>query len=157
MAWMAGLVTAVVAVAFLGWTQVQGGDPASLVVSAVAAVALVGAIIANRLGREGWSFIGTALTIVLAVVALFVALFPDVMPSSTNAAYSLTTTNAASTPYTLSIMTVIAVVFTPLVLVYQGWTYWVFRRRVSVDLPPADEAPGQPGATLPMNPAPPPG
>jgi cytochrome d ubiquinol oxidase subunit II len=139
MAWVAGLVTAAVAVAFLAWTQVQAGDTASFIVSGLAAVALVGAIVANRLRREGWAFIGTALTIAFAVVALFVALFPDVMPSSTDPAFSLTTTNAASTPYTLSIMTVVAVVFTPLVLIYQGWTYWVFRRRVTVDQPPAGE------------------
>ena len=149
-AWIAGLATAVVAVAFLAWTQQQRGDTASLVVSGLAAVALVGAIVANRLRREGWAFIGTALTIVFAVVALFVALFPDVMPSSTDPANSLTTTNAASTPYTLSIMTVVAVLFTPLVLLYQGWTYWVFRRRVSVDLPPTDDdVTGPPGRRRP--------
>jgi cytochrome d ubiquinol oxidase subunit II len=148
-AWFAGLATAVVAVAFLAWTQVQRGDPASLVLSVLAAAALVGAIVANRLRREGWAFIGTALTIVLAVSALFVALFPDVMPSSIDPAYSLTTTNAASTPYTLTIMTIVAVVFTPLVLIYQGWTYWVFRRRVSIDQLPAHEESGQPGSFEP--------
>jgi cytochrome d ubiquinol oxidase subunit II len=61
------------------------------------------------------------------------------MPSTTNAAYSLTTTNASSTSYTLSIMTVVAVIFTPLVLLYQGWTYWVFRRRIGVNQIPPDE------------------
>ena len=136
---IAGLVTAVVAVVFLAWTQQQRGDTGSLVVSVVAAVALVGALLANRLGREGWAFIGTAVTIALAVVALFAALFPNVMPSSTDAAFSLTTTNASSTEYTLQIMTVVAVIFTPLVLLYQGWTYWVFRRRVSLDQLPHDE------------------
>jgi cytochrome d ubiquinol oxidase subunit II len=148
-AWSAGLATAVVAVAFLAWTQVQRGDPASMVLSVLAAAALVGAIVANRLRREGWAFIGTALTIVLAVSALFVALFPDVMPSSIDPAYSLTTTNAASTSYTLTIMTIVAVVFTPLVLIYQGWTYWVFRRRVSIDQLPTHEGSGQPGSFEP--------
>jgi cytochrome d ubiquinol oxidase subunit II len=128
-----GLAAAVVAVAFLAWTQLQHGDPASLLLSAAAALSLVGALAANRLGREGWAFGGSAATIALAVIALFVALFPDVMPSSTNAAYSLTVENASSTPYTLTIMTWVAVIFTPLVLLYQGWTYWVFRRRISVD------------------------
>jgi cytochrome d ubiquinol oxidase subunit II len=128
-----GLAAAVVAVAFLAWTQLQHGDPASLLLSAAAALSLVGALAANRLGRERWAFGGSAATIALAVVALFVALFPDVMPSSTNAAYSLTVENASSTPYTLTIMTWVAVIFTPLVLLYQGWTYWVFRRRISVD------------------------
>ena len=140
---IAGPVTAVVAVVFLAWTQQLRGDTGSLVVSVLAALALVGALAANRLGREGWAFLGTAVTIALAVVALFAALFPDVMPSSTNAAYSLTTSNASSTEYTLQIMTVVAVIFTPLVLLYQGWTYWVFRRRVSLDqLPHDDEAEG---------------
>ena len=55
------------------------------------------------------------------------ALFPDVMPSSTSAAYSLTTTNASATDYTLKVMTWVAVIFVPVVLLYQGWTYWVFR------------------------------
>jgi cytochrome d ubiquinol oxidase subunit II len=134
-----GLAAAVLAVAFLAWTQQKTGDPASATLSVLAAVALVGALLANRRGREGWAFAGTAVTIALAVVALFVALFPDVMPSTTNAAYSLTTTNASSTSYTLSIMTVVAVIFTPLVLLYQGWTYWVFRRRIGVNQIPPDE------------------
>ena len=82
--------------------------------------------------REGWAFIGTFAAIGLAVAGLFVSLFPDVMPSSIDAAYSLTTTNASATDYTLTIMTWVAVIFTPLVLLYQGWTYWVFRRRISV-------------------------
>ena len=140
LAGLVGLATAVVAVLFLAWTQLQRGDVPSLVLSALAAVALVGALVANRLRREGWAFVGTAATIALAVVALFVALFPDVLPSSTDAANSLTTTNAASTEYTLTIMTVVAVIFTPLVLLYQGWTYWVFRRRVSTDEVPPDGA-----------------
>lgn len=153
-AWIAGLATAVVAVAFLVWTQQQRGDAASLVLSGLAALALVGAIVANRLRREGWAFIGTALTIILAVVAMFVALFPDVMPSSTDPANSLTTTNAASTPYTLSIMTVVAAVFTPLVLIYQGWTYWVFRQRVSVSTSPTDDGHGEAAAPPPVAPPP---
>ena len=134
-AWLIGLPTAVVAVAFLAWTQLIRGDAASAIIAALAAAAFVGGIAANRVRREGWAFLGSAAAIALAVVSLFVALFPDVMPSSTDAAYSLTTTNASSTEYTLTIMTVVAVLFTPLVLLYQGWTYWVFRKRISV--PPA--------------------
>ncbi len=139
-----GLVTAVVAVGFLAWTHVQRGDVASLVLSAAAALAFVGALVANRLRREGWAFVGTMATIALAVVALFTALYPDVLPSTTNAAYSLTTTNAASTSYTLSIMTVVAVIFTPIVVLYQAWTYWVFRRRLSVSQSTSDEEPAAP-------------
>jgi cytochrome d ubiquinol oxidase subunit II len=127
----AGLVAAVAAVLFLAWTQIQSVVVASAIASVVAAVALVAALLANRLRREGWAFIFTALTIALAVVALFSHLYPNVMPSSTNTAYNLTVSNASSTDYTLTIMTVVAVIFTPLVLLYQGWTYWVFRQRVS--------------------------
>jgi cytochrome d ubiquinol oxidase subunit II len=136
-----GLVAAVLAVVFLGWTQLTRGDLPSLLLSLMAAIALVGALAANRLGREGWAFVGSAATIALAVIALFVALFPDVLPSTTDAAFSLTTANASSTPYTLGIMTVVALIFTPIVLLYQGWTYWVFRRRLGVEQIPPDEAP----------------
>ena len=123
--------TAVVAVVFLAWTQVDTGDPGSAVAFAAAALALVGGVLAARSGREGWAFIGTFATIGLAVAGLFLALFPDVMPSTTDAAYSLTTTNASATEYTLKVMTVVALIFTPIVLCYQAWTYWVFRKRIA--------------------------
>lgn len=132
-----GLPTAVVAVMFLAWANAIRGDGLSIAAAVVAALAFVGALAAAKVRREGWAFIGSAVTIALAVASLFLALFPDVMPSSTDPAFSLTTTNAASTPYTLSIMTVVAVVFTPLVLLYQGWTYWVFRKRVTVTRGPS--------------------
>ncbi len=127
-----GLVTAVAAVAFLLWTNAIRGDLLSTVVAAVAAVLWLVSIGAARIRREGVAFVASALTIGLAVASLFLALFPDVMPSSTDPAFSLTTTNAASTPYTLTIMTIVAVIFVPLVLLYQGWTYYVFRKRVTV-------------------------
>ena len=66
------------------------------------------------------------------MAGLFLALFPDVMPSTTDAAYSLTTTSAAATHYTLTIMTWVAAIFTPLVIGYQAWSYWVFRKRIAV-------------------------
>ncbi|MFJ9826952.1 cytochrome d ubiquinol oxidase subunit II [Streptomyces sp. NPDC101160] len=125
-----GLVTAVVALAFLVWTQLDKGDGGSLVALVIAVVALVGAIGAIRAGREGWSFALSGITIVAAVAMLFLTLFPNVMPSSLNPAWSLTVTNASSTPYTLRIMTWCAAIATPLVLLYQGWTYWVFRKRI---------------------------
>ncbi|MFE0772349.1 cytochrome d ubiquinol oxidase subunit II [Streptomyces sp. NPDC058861] len=125
-----GLVTAVVALVFLIWTQVHTGGAASFVAMVVAAVALVGAIIAIRAGREGWSFALSGITIAASVAMLFLALFPDVMPSSLNPEWSLTVTNASSSPYTLKIMTWCAAIATPLVLLYQSWTYWVFRKRI---------------------------
>jgi cytochrome d ubiquinol oxidase subunit II len=127
-----GLVTAVVAVAFLLWASAIRGDMLSTAVAILAAVAWLVAVGAARIRREAVAFSASALTIGLAVASLFLALFPDVMPSSTDPAFSLTTTNAASTPYTLTIMTIVAVISIPVVLVYQGWTYHVFRRRVTV-------------------------
>ncbi len=127
-----GSAAALVAVAFLLWTQVQSGNAASAVLFVVAALCLVAGLVAVRAGREGWAFVGTFLTIVAAVAGLFVALFPDVMPTTLADGASLTTTSAAATAYTLRIMTVVAVIFTPIVLVYQGWSYWVFRQRLSV-------------------------
>jgi cytochrome bd ubiquinol oxidase subunit II len=126
-----GVGAAVAAVAFLAWAQGIRGDNVSVVLFVLAALCLVAALMTGWRGLEGWAFLGTALTLAFAVVGLFVALFPDVMPSTTNPAYSLTTTSASATHYTLQIMTIVAVIFTPLVLLYQGWTYWVFRRRIS--------------------------
>ncbi|MEU3326646.1 cytochrome d ubiquinol oxidase subunit II [Streptomyces albus] len=125
-----GAATAVLALAFLLWTQAQRGGTASLVALLVAVVALLAAIGTNLAGREGWSFTFSGLTIVAAVAMLFLALFPDVMPSTLHPDWSLTVTNAASTPYTLKIMTWCAAFATPIVLLYQGWTYWVFRKRI---------------------------
>ncbi|MFB7448024.1 cytochrome d ubiquinol oxidase subunit II [Streptomyces sp. NPDC057027] len=130
LAFKLGLVTAVVALGFLIWTQVHTGDGWSLAAMLVAVVALVGAIAAIRAGREGWSFALSGVTIAAAVAMLFLALFPDVMPSSLNPEWSLTVTNASSSPYTLKIMTWCAAIATPLVLLYQSWTYWVFRKRI---------------------------
>jgi cytochrome bd ubiquinol oxidase subunit II len=135
-----GLAAAVVAVLFLTWTQVITGDLASSAVFVLAALALVGGLLAAWKGREGWAFIGTFAAIALAVAGMFVALFPDVMPSTLAGGLSLTTTNAAATPYTLKIMTWVAVIFTPIVLLYQGWTYWVFRKRISTSHIPAQPA-----------------
>jgi cytochrome d ubiquinol oxidase subunit II len=125
-----GLVSAALALIFLLWTQVDSGDAKSLVALVVAVVALVAALVANQGGREGWSFALSGVTIVAAVAMLFLTLFPNVMPSSLNADWSLTVTNASSSPYTLKIMTWLAAIATPLVMLYQGWTYWVFRKRI---------------------------
>jgi cytochrome d ubiquinol oxidase subunit II len=124
-------VALVVAGAFAVWTQLAHGKGWTWLAVAVAAVALAGAVVATRAAREGLAFTLTTVVIVAAVVLLFGSLFPDVMPSTTNPAGTLTTANASSTPYTLTVMTWVAVLLTPLVLLYQGWTYWVFRQRIS--------------------------
>ncbi|WP_327696248.1 cytochrome d ubiquinol oxidase subunit II [Streptomyces sp. NBC_00459] len=125
-----GLVAAVVALVFLGWTQADKGDGGSLAAAVVAVLALVAALGAAWKGREGWAFAFSGVTIVAAVAMLFLTLFPNVLPSSLSADWNLTVTNASSSPYTLKIMTWCAGIATPMVLLYQGWTYWVFRKRI---------------------------
>ncbi|MDU8996079.1 MULTISPECIES: cytochrome d ubiquinol oxidase subunit II [Streptomyces] len=135
-----GLVAAVVALVFLIWTQADNGDAKSLVALIVAVVALVAAIAVAQTGREGWAFALSGLTIVAAVAMLFLTLFPNVMPSSLNPDWSLTVSNASSSPYTLRIMTWCAGIATPMVLLYQSWTYWVFRKRIGTHHIAADVA-----------------
>jgi cytochrome d ubiquinol oxidase subunit II len=72
-----------------------------------------------------------AATTALAVLTLFASLFPEVMPASNDPANSLTIANASSSPYTLQVMSWTALIFLPLILAYQGWTYWIFRKRVT--------------------------
>jgi cytochrome bd ubiquinol oxidase subunit II len=130
LALVAGAVAALATTGFLGWTQIHTGDGRSLVALAVAVTALAAALGATARGREGWSFALSGTAIAASVAMLFLALFPDVMPSSLDPDWSLTVSSAASSPYTLKIMTWCAGIATPLVLAYQSWTYWVFRKRI---------------------------
>ena len=132
-----GLGTAVLAVALLLWVGVTVGKGSVWVTIAVAALALLFAIFMNTRGKEGLAFIGTAVTIASAVTTYFLALYPNVMPTTLAGGTSLTITNASSTEMTLKIMTVAALVFTPIVLIYTSWTYWVFRKRISTKHIPA--------------------
>jgi len=84
-----------------------------------------------KIKREGWAFLMTALTIAFSTITIFMGLYPRVMVSSTNPDWSLTIYNASSSPYTLKTMTIIAIIFVPIVLAYQAWSYWVFRKRIS--------------------------
>ena len=83
--------------------------------------------------RMGWGFVMTTLTILFTTATLFVSLYPRVMVSSLDPDWSLTIYNASSTPYTLTVMTIVAGLFVPVVLAYQGWTYWVFRHRITAE------------------------
>lgn len=127
-----GLIAAVAAVAFLLWSNLMlpSINAKFLTLSVATALFWVAGLVANLRGREGWAFIASSVAITTFVTGLFVALYPRVMPSSLGSQFDLTITNASSTDYTLKVMTVVAVIMTPLVLVYQGWTYWVFRKRV---------------------------
>jgi len=81
--------------------------------------------------HEGWAFAATTITIALSIITIFVDLYPRVMVSSTNRAYSLTVYNSASGSYTLKVMTVVGLVLLPIVLAYKAWTYYVFRKRIT--------------------------
>jgi len=105
-----------------------GINPGIVPVGAVAALLAAGWLIRSQ--REGWAFAMTGLAIALTIVTLFMGLYPRVMVSSLDPAWSLTIYNASSGQYTLTIMTIVALVFVPIVLIYQGWSYWVFRERI---------------------------
>jgi cytochrome d ubiquinol oxidase subunit II len=117
------------------WTQLSYGKAWTWAPVLVAAVALVGTVVAARAGNEGQGFLLTSVVTVMAVVMLFGSLYPNVL--NINDAPDLTIYNASSTENTLTVMTWVAVVMTPIVLAYQTWTYWVFRRRLSVEDIPA--------------------
>ena len=117
---------------FVIWTQALAGDgsPLSLLPGGVAVLAVLAAAWQVGRGRDGLAFAATAVTMAATVVTLFVALYPRVMVSTLGAANDLTVTNTASSPYSLKVMSVAAAILFPVVLLYQGWTYHVFRRRV---------------------------
>ena len=129
-----GVLTAAACLVLVGLTYTH----TDLFASTGAGIALLGAVVlfigaygAVYGKRYGLGFILSSLTVMLTTVAFFWGLFPRLMVSSLNPAWSLTITNAASSPYTLSIMTIAALALVPLVLVYQGWIYWIFRKRVN--------------------------
>jgi cytochrome d ubiquinol oxidase subunit II len=105
-----------------------GVNPGAVPLAAVVALLLAGYFIRRK--QDGLAFAMTCITIAFSLVTLFMVLYPRVMVSSLNEAYSLTIQNASSSPYTLRVMTIVALFFLPVVLVYQGWSYWVFRKRV---------------------------
>jgi cytochrome bd ubiquinol oxidase subunit II len=105
-----------------------GVNPGIVPLTGIVAVLLAGYFIRQK--RDGWAFTMTAITIVFSLITMFMILHPRVMVSSLNPDWSLTIYNASSSPYTLQVMTIVAVIFVPIVLVYQGWSYWVFRKRI---------------------------
>jgi cytochrome d ubiquinol oxidase subunit II len=128
----AGLATAVAALLFFGWTAASVNSRGWVLIgAAVAVVFWLAALGANFKAREGYAFLFSALTTGFTVITLFATLYPNVMPSSLSPEATLTIFNASSTPYTLKVMTYVALFLTPIVLIYQGWTYWVFRKRVN--------------------------
>lgn len=108
-----------------------GINPGITPILSVVALLVTGYFIKNK--REGWAFIMTSLHIVLTQVTFFMLMFPRVMISSINPNFNLTIYNASSSEYTLTVMSIVALIFVPIVLAYQGWTYWMFRKRITTD------------------------
>lgn len=112
------------------WVIINNDSALSWVSLALSLAALVAAIIMGRAGKEGNSFIALGIMLVAAVAAIFIAAFPVVLPSTLDPAFNLTVETASSTPYTLKLMSIVAAFGVPLVLAYQAWSYWVFRKRL---------------------------
>ncbi|QZY52286.1 cytochrome d ubiquinol oxidase subunit II [Leucobacter tenebrionis] len=136
-----GIAAIVAGAAFLLWTILMHLDHEMLwlivVCAAVAAVGLIGGFVANLVGREGWAFTGNAVAITFALLTIFMALFPYLMYSTIDPAFSMSIEGAASSQKTLELMTWVAGFTLPLVLAYQAWTYWIFRKRLTREAIPA--------------------
>jgi len=134
-AFKAWIVATVLTVAFVVWTFfatdiLTKAGVNGLIPAVLAALALLATGWLIRTGKSGWAFVSGSLTVVFATIMVFAGLFPRILISTISPDYSLTIYNASSTPYTLTVMTVVAVIFVPVILAYQIWTYWVFRKRV---------------------------
>lgn len=120
------------------WTQLEHGKGWTWSALGVAVVALLVAVALMWAGRrEGWAFFSTLLVVAAVTVLIFGAMYPNLLPSTLNPDWSVTIYNGSSTSYTLTIMSWASLTLLPLVLIYQGWTYWVFRKRITADAIPA--------------------
>ena len=128
---LGGVVTILAALGFVVWTDRTRGNLLTDAIAVVLVVAVVVAVLRTSAGRDGHAFLASSLAALLAPVWVLATLWPDVLPARNNPAWSLTVHNASSSPYTLRVMTVVALVMTPIVLAYQAWSYWVFRARVA--------------------------
>jgi cytochrome d ubiquinol oxidase, subunit II len=109
------------------------GNGISWLCTILAVVAVLIAWISAKGGREGRAFAGLTVFVAFGALAIFTAMYPNVLPSTLDPAYSLTVANASSSEYTLGVMTFVTCLSLPVVFVYQAWTYWVFRKRLHVD------------------------
>jgi cytochrome bd ubiquinol oxidase subunit II len=145
--------TAAFVVGFIIWTHITHTNAFLLnPIELLAVVAVIAAVWLVYDHPGGFAFTATTVTMASCIVAIFTGLYPNVMISSTNPAYNLTVHNTASPAYALKVMSVIAIVLVPLILAYQSWTYYVFRKRVSASdfQTPAHEPAPQP--TTPARP-----
>jgi len=132
--WFAAAMVVLLAIATYIFTDIStkmGINPGVMPIASV--VVLLATIYFINRKMEGWAFISTGAHIVLTQISFFTLLYPRVMISSTNPTWSLTIYNASSSQYTLSVMSIIALIFFPIVLIYQGWTYYMFRKRITAD------------------------
>jgi cytochrome d ubiquinol oxidase subunit II len=119
----------------VGWVlviQFRSGTVVTWALVVLAVVAVLYGWLSARAGREGRAFLSLAVFLLLGASSIFAAVYPVVLPSTIDGAFDLTIDNAASGSYTLGVMSVVTAIGLPLVLLYQGWTYWVFRRRLGV-------------------------
>jgi cytochrome d ubiquinol oxidase subunit II len=125
-------VTAALVFAMVIWTHVTAGHGLLInIVELAALVAVVAAVWLVIVTSWGWAFIATVVTIAGMVVSIFTDLYPNVLVSTLDPANNLTVHSTASGSYSLTVMTVVVAIFLPGVLVYQAWTYHVFRRRIT--------------------------
>ena len=124
-----GPVTVLAAAGWLLRSLQLRGSAASALLALLIALAAVVAVVFVRAGSEARAFAGTAVTSLLVPLFVFACIYPDVLPGRGTPGLSIA--DASSSPYTLRVMTVVALLVTPVVLAYQGWTYWVFRQRVT--------------------------
>ena len=149
-----GPVAILVNLAWVIWTLVViGGGTVPEPTQIFGMIAVIGATLlaGSASGSDGWAFAASGFAIAAAIGQLFISLYPNVMISSTNSAYNLTVNNSASGHYALVVMTVTAVLFLPVVLLYQGWSFHVFRGRISGGKQPSGEQtpPAQPATATP--------
>ena len=111
----------------------------SAIPAGLTAIALMLALILTRTSRKGWAFAATGLGAIGFIATIFTALYPRVLVSDPTFANSLTISNAATGHYALQVITVAAVIFVPLILLFQGWTYYVFRKRLGGEPPAASD------------------
>ncbi|MDK1360980.1 cytochrome d ubiquinol oxidase subunit II [Arthrobacter sp. zg-Y1219] len=117
--------------------QMQNGKALTLIPLVIAVVAVVLSWTMARRTRDGWSFIYMGLFLVAGVFTIFASLYPNVLPSTLDPAWNLTVDNASSSDYTLTVISWVSLFGLPLVVLYQGWTYWVFRKRITAEAIPA--------------------
>jgi cytochrome d ubiquinol oxidase subunit II len=141
-----GWVASALVIGFVIWTRVVAGGadvPDPVQILAVIAV-LFAARLAGSENHDGAAFTASAIALAASIGSIFINLYPNVMISSTNTAYNLTVNNSASGSYALKVMTVVAILFVPLVLAYQGWSFHVFRARVMAPATPDQANPDPP-------------